>query len=174
MYLTLESFKVFFKNKQNNPENIKIVKASPLYKKQIENVLWKSFQGHMPKNELNAYVFMVTNLNKSYVALNEQGNVIGAMLLGDNQVTDFMKKGTKDYKKYSKLKGIEGVALCVDLKYRNQRIGDKLRRLPLTLDYDYIWGQQLKSLNNINNWIKFGRRIVYENDSLYVTLMDLK
>lgn len=174
MYLTLESFKKYIFGKEDKPENIKIVKASPLYKKQIENVLWKSFQGHMSKKYLITYVFLTSNLNKSYVALNEYNQVIGVMMLGDNQVTDFFEKNSPQYEKYSKLKGIEGVALCVDPEYRNLGIGDKLRKIPTTLGYDYVWGQQLKSLKNINQWLKFGRRIVYEDKTMYVTLMDLK
>lgn len=41
------------------------------------------------------------------------------------------------------------------------------------MGYDYIWGQHFKTLYNIDNWKKFGRRVVAETEDIYVTLMDL-
>ena len=59
-------------------------------------------------------------------------------------------------------------------EYRDLGIGKKLRDYPLQLNFDYIWGQHLKGLQNIDNWTKFGRRIINNNGDLYITLMDLK
>jgi hypothetical protein len=46
------------------------------------------------------------------------------------------------------------------------------------MGYDYIWGQHLKGLHNVDNWTKFGRRLVADGDingeDMWVTLMDLK
>ena len=59
-------------------------------------------------------------------------------------------------------------------QYRNKGIGDKLRNIPNQLGYDYIYGEQLHTLNNLDNWIRNGRRLVAKNNSVNVTLKDLK
>lgn len=79
-----------------------------------------------------------------------------------------------DYSKFRNKKGIEGVALGVFNKYRNLGVGKKLIEYTQNnLNYDYIWGAQFKSLNNINDWLK--RRDMYADlGKVYVTYRLLK
>lgn len=65
--------------------------------------------------------------------------------------------------KYVGLRGVEGVALAVDPTHRGKGAGRLLREHSYTLDYDYIWGMQFKSLNNLDNWLKSGRELIYES-----------
>jgi GNAT superfamily N-acetyltransferase len=64
--------------------------------------------------------------------------------------------------------GIQGVALGVSSKYKNLGIGKKLIEYPQTLGADYVWGYQLKDLENINDWLK-RRKIYSESAGMYIT-----
>lgn len=70
-------------------------------------------------------------------------------------------------------KGVQGVVLALVKKYRSSGYGSKLKDLPEKLGYDYVWGLQLASLNNIDHWLK-RREIVYKNDAIYVTAQRFK
>ncbi len=72
------------------------------------------------------------------------------------------------YEKLSKLVGVEGVALGVFSEYKNLGIGKMLIEYPKTLGVDYIWGYQLKALDNIIDWLK-RRKIYVQTPGLYVT-----
>lgn len=82
--------------------------------------------------------------------------------------SDIPETDNEIYQKLSQLNGIEGVALGVFKEYKQYGIGKDLIEYPKTLGYDYIWGYQLKSLENIEDWLK-RRKIYYENDNLYIT-----
>jgi len=88
---------------------------------------------------------------------------MGLYLLGDSQLDSLTLN-----EKYVKLKGIEGVLLVVNEEIRGQGCGDKLKDYPKTLDFDYIWGQQLKTLNNLEYWLK-RRELITETKSVYIT-----
>ena len=47
-------------------------------------------------------------------------------------------------------------------------IGKQLIVYPETIGADYIWGYQLKQLDNINDWLK-RRKIYHENPGMYIT-----
>lgn len=64
--------------------------------------------------------------------------------------------------------GIQGVALGVSSKHKNLGIGKKLIEYPQTLGADYVWGYQLKDLENINDWLK-RRKIYSESEGMYIT-----
>jgi len=51
-------------------------------------------------------------------------------------------------------RGIEGVSLAVRSEYKNRGYGKILIEHSKKLNYDYIWGQQLKLLGNLNHWLK--------------------
>ena len=109
------------------------------------------------------------------------GKIVGCYLFNTDSVYDFLKDCDcvkEDMSKYQNLKGIQGCALVVLPEYRNMNIGRKLREVPLKMGFDYIWGQHLKGLHNVDNWIKFGRRLVADGliggEDMWVTLMDLK
>ncbi|MFN9953714.1 MAG: hypothetical protein ACK55I_11490, partial [bacterium] len=79
----------------------------------------------------------------------ENNDIKGVYLLGDNQLNSLVED-----EKYVNLKGVEGVVLAVSEEVRGQGWGNKLKDFPKTLEVDYIWGQQLKSLNNLEDWLK--------------------
>lgn len=64
--------------------------------------------------------------------------------------------------------GVQGVALGVSSKYKNLGIGKMLIQYPQSLGADYVWGFQLKQLDNINDWLK-RRKIYSETGNMYTT-----
>lgn len=64
--------------------------------------------------------------------------------------------------------GIQGVALGVSSEFKNLGIGKMLINYPATLGYDYVWGYQLKALDNINDWLK-RRKIYSETGNMFTT-----
>lgn len=64
--------------------------------------------------------------------------------------------------------GIQGVALGIASKYKDLGIGKKLIVYPESIGADYVWGFQLKQLDNINDWLK-RRKIYSETGHMYVT-----
>lgn len=97
------------------------------------------------------------------------GKLAGFYFLNEEDIPEI-----GDYSKFKNKRGVEGVALGVFPQYQNKGIGKKLIEYTQErLDYDYIWGMQLKSLENINDWLK-RRKIYYENPSLYITYRMLK
>ena len=125
------------------------------------------------------------NLSKKCVL---NGEIIGAYLLNEfplQIMLDNCKRSIpvgeydfKDYEKYRTLRGLHGLALVVLPEFQKIGAGRKLRDVPLHMDYDYIWGMQLKSLQNIEQWTNFGRKLIgefldEEKETVYITLMDL-
>ena len=74
----------------------------------------------------------------------------------------------KAYEILKDLRGVEGVALGIFEEYKGLGFGKKLINYPSTMGYDYIWGYQLKSLGNIDDWLK-RRKIYADTEGLYVT-----
>ena len=109
------------------------------------------------------------NINKSVVAtLNDK--VVGFYFLGDNQIPP----GGEDYEKLKNLVGIEGIGLGVFNEYKNLGIGKKLIEYSQNIPgVDYVWGGQLKSLKNIDDWLK-RRKLYSDKDNLYTTYQLLK
>lgn len=78
------------------------------------------------------------------------------------------------YDEFEDTVGVEGVALGVFPEYKNLGIGKKLIEESQTaLDADYIWGMQLKSLKNIDDWLK-RRELYYETPTYYITYQFLR
>jgi GNAT superfamily N-acetyltransferase len=124
------------------------------------------------ESEIKKYILEVTDFIISKKAT--IGNTaVGCYLFNDQPVGDYLAT-EHDKVKYKGRKSLQGIALCVLPEYRNHGIGKKLRELPKSMNYDYIWGEHLKGLDNIGNWVKFGRRIIADTGESYITLMDLK
>lgn len=81
------------------------------------------------------------------------GKIIGAYLLNHFPVYKMLEDcerlfsekkipyfSSENYQKYRNLRGIHGLALVVDPAYQKTGAGKKLRDVPLTMGYDYIWG----------------------------------
>lgn len=140
---------------------------------EVLDICAKVFSNVMSPNEVKKYINSVANWEMSVKAtMNNQ--IIGCYILNEDSVLEFEQCADEDLSKYKTLKGIQGIALAVLPEFRGTGAGRKLRDYPLHLNYDYIWGQHLKGLQNIDNWLKFGRRLVGDCNGLYITLMDLK
>lgn len=123
-------------------------------------------------SELFFYCYSDFTISKKAVL---DGKIIGCYLLGKDPINFSELYNPESLKKYKHRKSIQGVALGILKEYRGLSYGRQLRDSALSLSaYDYMWGYHVKSLNNLNNWLKFGRRLVGETEGCYVTLLDLE
>lgn len=127
----------------------------------LEEVFYKT---NLPNKEIWEMVKPEFNIAKSSV-ITVNGVLAGFYFIGNNQIPD---NGTPLYEKLKPLMGVEGVALGVFPEYKDTGIGKKLIEWSQKLPIDYIWGYQLKSLENINDWKK-RREVYFEDDELYIT-----
>jgi hypothetical protein len=103
------------------------------------------------------------------------GKIIGCYLLNDDSVPSNGMNYLENLDPYGTRRGLQGVALGILKEYRGLSYGRQLRDSALSLNgFDYIWGFQGKRLENLDNWLACGRRLVGETEDAYVTLMDLK
>lgn len=102
-----------------------------------------------------------------------KGKIVGCYILNKDSVMRQQSCSKEDLSKYKGMKGVQGIGLAVLPEYRDLGIGKKLREYPLNKGYDYIWGLHMKSLHNIDNWTRFGRRIICDTGGMFTTLMDL-
>jgi hypothetical protein len=131
----------------------------------LEAITWsfEYFKNLTPKDYFFAILKQETNWDISAILLDDKDKIMGLYLLGDSQLDSLVVNDT-----YSNLKGVEGVVLAVSEEIRGQGWGNKLKDYPKTLGVDYIWGQQLKTLNNLEDWLK-RRELVAETKSVYIT-----
>lgn len=110
------------------------------------------------------------------------GKIVGVYLLGERDLLQFLNA----HAKYSKIelspedrkwlkgkRGVKGTALVVLPEYRARGFGKQLIDLPSKLGYDYIWGEALKSLNNLEHWLKRRKLVATVADEVYVTMQKL-
>lgn len=121
--------------------------------------------------ETTMYLNKIVNWNISVKAVVDD-KIVGCYLFSKTSLAEV----SDQYWEYNKYKSLQGVALVVDSEHRGQGVGRALRDFPKSMDYDYIWGLQLKSLKNIDCWTKYGRSIVDDNvqGAGYLTFMWLK
>ena len=106
-----------------------------------------------------------SDFNKSVVATIDD-KIAGFYFFSNEQIPETRNE---IYYELKNLNGIEGVALGIFEEYKNLGIGKKLIEYTKSIPgVDYIWGYQLKSLKNIDDWLK-RRKIYAENDYMYVT-----
>jgi hypothetical protein len=131
----------------------------------IEAITWafEYFKYVTPKDYFFGILQQETNWDISAILLDDEDKIMGLYLLGDSQLDSLTVN-----EKFIKLKGVEGVLLAVSEKIRGEGWGNKLKDYPKTLEFDYIWGQQLKSLNNLEDWLK-RRELIAETKSVYIT-----
>jgi hypothetical protein len=135
---------------------------------QIQEVLDFTFPffEHIISNVgFNYYMKDLSNANweESILLLDDDDNLKGAYILGNYQLPSQYVQY-----KYVGLTGVEGLLLAIDESIRGQGWGNKLKDYPKTLGYDYIWGQQFKGLNNLNDWLK-RRELVATTSEVYIT-----
>jgi len=127
------------------------------------NVIGWSYDYFNHVIDINNFIMIImsdTNWEKSLKLVDDEDNILGVYLLGDTQL--------KGYSLYSKLNGVHGVLLAVDSEIRGLGWGNKLKDYPKTMGYSYIWGEQLKSLNNIKDWLK-RRDLLADTNYSYIT-----
>ena len=131
----------------------------------IEAITWafEYFKTVTPKDYFFAIIKQETNWDISAIILDDEDRIMGVYLLGDSQLDSLTVN-----EKYTNLKGVVGVLLAVSEEVRGQGWGNKLKDYPKTLEIDYIWGQQLKSLNNLEDWLK-RRELIAETQSVFIT-----
>lgn len=142
---------------------------TPIEKSEIDeccDICSDAFEIVMPKHSIPTYLKSIANWRLSVKAKYED-KIVGCYILNE---TSFPIRKGGIIKRYSP---IQGIGLAVDLKHRGLGIGKKLRQYPLTLNYDYIWGAHSKLLNNINEWLKFGRKVIYEDITQFITIMPI-
>jgi hypothetical protein len=137
----------------------------------LKNILVDVFDKTGLSNEQIVNEISHFDMNISFVAM-VNDEIAGFYFLGNDQIPEIRNNET--YNKLSNLKGVEGIGLGVLKKFKNLGIGKKLieysQKIP---NVDYIWGFQLKSLRNIDDWLK-RRKIYFENDGLYITYQIFK
>jgi hypothetical protein len=131
----------------------------------IEAITWafEYFKTVTPKDYFFAIIKQETNWDISAIILDDEDRIMGVYLLGDSQLDSLTVN-----EKYTNLKGVEGVLLAVSEEIRGLGWGNELKNYPKTLEIDYIWGQQLKTLNNVDDWLK-RRELIAETKSVYIT-----
>ncbi|WP_250633046.1 caspase, EACC1-associated type [Rhodoflexus caldus] len=82
-----------------------------------------------------------------------------------------------DIGEYRHKKALEGIALLVFKKFLGLGIGKKLINASVEYaqneGYDYIFGGQLQTLNNLTHWLKAGRILVAKSSYTNITVFDL-
>ena len=143
---------------------MKLIKGIPLERRK-ELIAWtfQYFKDVTSEYYFHAILEQESNWDISAMLVDENNDIKGVYLLGDSQLSSLVED-----EKYVNLKGVEGVVLAVSEEVRGQGWGNKLKDFPKTLDIDYIWGQQLKSLNNLEDWLK-RRELIAETQSVYIT-----
>lgn len=137
-------------------------------KNRIDEVIEYShqfFNEVMGKASFRYYIENLANVNWniSVLLLNDNDDILGVYILGNHQIKTLVND-----KRFKDLLGIEGVLLCVDKSIRGKGWGSKLKDYPKTLGVDYIWGQQFKGLNNLEEWLK-RRELIATLSEVYVT-----
>ena len=174
----------------NENNNIQILPVEDTDVTEILNICAEVLSNVDNPERIKGYLGRATkwNLSKKCVL---NGKIIGAYLLNEfplQVMLDDCKRlfnegklvqcDFEDYEKYRTLHGLHGLALVVLPDFQKIGAGKKLRDVPLHMDYDYIWGMHLETLQNIEQWTNFGRKVLgkftdEENETVYITVMDL-
>lgn len=125
---------------------------------------YKFFDKIISKKNFNEHVLGVTDFNLSARLITDSGTVKGIYLIGTNKLSDYVVLPELDG-----LIGVEGVLLAIDEDIRGMGFGNKLKDYPKSIGVDYIWGQQFKALNNLDDWLK-RRVLVHETEDIYFTM----
>jgi GNAT superfamily N-acetyltransferase len=134
----------------------------------------RMFSGIRPLEDPALYYYFCPDHSISKQAVLD-GKIIGYYLLNEEPVTEYDMNTLEDLSGYRNRKGLHALELVVLPEYRGLSYGRQLRDIPLGMkEYDYIWGSHIKCLNNLENWLRYGRRLVGQTKGEYVTLMDLE
>lgn len=154
------------------------IKISSIDKKEIENIInitAETFKKHMSFAASVSYLKDCVDFSISIKATYND-ELIGFYLLNENKIPYINEKNLKisveKYKELQSNNGLEGVALVILPDYRKLGISKLLieesYKIAKNLDCDYVWGEALKTINNLNEWSKV-RTFIGETDGLYIT-----
>lgn len=136
---------------KKNISNFEILPITDNDKPKIISMCSIIFSNLMTYDDNNTYIKRSTDFNKS-VKLVIDDEIIGAYLVKEKRINDKL--------------GLEGVALAIKPSYRKYGLGEKLKdwleNYAKDNNYDFIFGEHLKGLNNIDYWLK--RRELYGED----------
>ncbi len=170
-----DGFEVFTQSNLNEAMlNFKIENASRKDLPEILDVAEPIFKNEMARSMLKMYLEGTVDWSLPNKKATVDGKIIGFYLFNGESVAEFGGQ-LEDLSKYKDKKGIQGLILGVDKKYRGWNVGRKLRAIPLQFkNFDYVWGQQFDTLKNLENWTRSGRRLVAKGGGINVTLIDLR
>ena len=138
------------------------------------DVCFKSFKQSLGLSEEEVKTEIIeemgNNFSSCYVAESD-GKIIGGYFLKKQRkpASDLVELGIKGLEDK---KGVQGIAIFVLPAYRNSGAGKQLRAIPQSLGVDYIWGQHYKELNNVKNWVNYGRTYVGDKDDYAITFQE--
>ena len=165
-------------------QKVATVTIRHLKREEFEQVLDIAYQVFSPKIRESEEEFKNTvreelgnRISHCYVA-EVDGRIVGGYLLARSKNFQGLKELDSEIREkgidLNGKVGVQGVALFLLPQYRNEGIGKQLREIPLSrLRVDYVWGEHLKELNNLPNWIGDGRTLIAEKDDCFITLKQL-
>ncbi len=136
----------------------------PIDESEIEEILSLADEifEHVQK-DTSTYVYFLTHWEISVkLTKDSTGEIIGFYLFNEDPLRELHGKG------------LQGVAIGLKEEYRGRGLGKRLICYPYEqLDYDYIWGNHLKGLNNLPDWQK-RRKLIEDQGNVYVTAGSLR
>lgn len=106
-----------------------------------------------------------------YVLRPDDIHIIGVYILRDEALPFHLSLKPSGVKYRGR--GAHGVLLAIDPAYKGQGWGRLLIEHPKELGYDYIWGQAMASLNNLEFW-KRRREHLATIHGVHITAQQLK
>lgn len=94
------------------------------------------------------------------------GDTVGVYLLRPSGLPDWADRTARE--RTRNLRGVAGIALAVDPDRRNRGYGRILKDEPERMGYDFVWGEQLRDLGNIEQW-KRRREVLGERFDSYLS-----
>ena len=145
---------------------MKIIQGIPKsYRSPVIVWSYKYFNHLVSKKEFTEIINNGTNWDLSLMLVedDDEEEVLGLYLLGNEQISSVINTH-----EYTGMTGIEGILLVIDDSIRGQGWGTKLKDYTMTMGFDYVWGQQYKSLNNLYEWLKL-RTLIGQSEHINIT-----
>ncbi len=154
---------------------MKIEKIKISDQNEIANCFENIFLGKVDDVLLNSFVirnyYKLTKKKLIGFKAIENGEIVGFSIFENYSIFDF--SNDFNYINYKNKSGLMGIAMGIMPNYQRKGYGSLLINKSMKLNYDYIWGGNAKSLNNIGFWKKY-RMVVGEDEKNYITLIDIK
>jgi hypothetical protein len=151
-------------------ENVRMMSINNRDIDPISRIMVKSFNvsGLGRLNMVDSILESDFNISKKLVVGNR---VIGFYLLAPRSIFKELPRNCKivgDLNKYKNKRGVEGIALAIIPEFRGKGYGNLLKDLPKTLGFDYVFGGQMKKLNNLDDWLK-RRELIADGGDCWIT-----